>query len=221
MFVDYDSRQFAVDKMQVATVARQNSNYQANFKRLFDIAFSFGALFFIAPILILVAIAIKLESRGPIFFRQTRNGINGTTFQIYKFRSMRHAPEQQFAQATKGDGRITKLGALLRKTSIDELPQLLNVLKGEMSIVGPRPHPVKLDELYASSLANYMKRYDVKPGLTGLAQILGHRGPTPTAEIMKMRLDADLEYASVVTLAKDINILVLTVPAVFALKNAH
>jgi putative colanic acid biosysnthesis UDP-glucose lipid carrier transferase len=210
MFVDFDSR-----PTPLVSETPRSAFVLSNFiKRSLDVIIATFGLILISPVLVIVACAIKLESRGPVFFRQVRNGLNGTTFKIYKFRSMHFAPSQEFVQATKNDARITWLGSFLRKSSIDELPQLINVLKGEMSIVGPRPHPLALDNEYATLLPHYMKRYDVKPGLTGLAQVMGYRGPTSTTDVMKNRLEADLKYISKQSLFVDIKILILTIPAV-------
>jgi putative colanic acid biosysnthesis UDP-glucose lipid carrier transferase len=220
MFVDYENRALSrvIDRSDSNSVDK--SNLKIAIKRVFDVCVAGVILVLVSPVLLLVAFAIKFESSGPVFFRQTRNGLNGSTFEIFKFRSMRHAPTQEFEQAVKGDARITWLGSFLRKSSIDELPQLLNVLKGEMSIVGPRPHPLALDAQYTAELPNFMNRYNVKPGLTGLAQISGHRGPTATADLMKKRLDADLKYIAVQTSILDLKILLRTVPAVLSSQNA-
>jgi putative colanic acid biosynthesis UDP-glucose lipid carrier transferase len=168
-------------------------------------------LLMMAPLLLLVAVMIRLDSRGPILFRQDRHGRNGEVFAIYKFRTMTAAASRQsFRQASVGDRRVTRLGRILRKTSIDELPQLLNVLRGEMSLVGPRPHPIALDAQYATLIPHYMGRYAVRPGMTGLAQVSGHRGPTPTVESMAARVRLDRRYISDWSLSMDLRILLRT-----------
>ncbi|MFE1601544.1 exopolysaccharide biosynthesis polyprenyl glycosylphosphotransferase [Methylobacterium sp. ID0610] len=170
------------------------------------------ALILLAPLLTLVAIAIRVDSEGPVFFRQTRTGLNGRRFQIYKFRSMRvqeNGPVVQ--QATRGDLRVTRVGRILRKTSLDELPQLLNVLRGEMALVGPRPHALAHDEYYGQRIPSYTRRFAVKPGLTGWAQINGSRGETPTLAHMKRRIELDLWYIERRSLGLDLVILLRTV----------
>lgn len=186
---------------------------QAIAKRVFDVTLSAGALICLSPLMLLIACIIKLESRGPVLFRQIRNGKSGKTFEILKFRSMKFQPDAAFEQCAPTDTRVSALGKFLRKFGIDELPQLINVLRGEMSLVGPRPHPVELDSQFANMLPNYMDRYAVRPGLTGWAQILGRRGPTPTSEIMAARLAADLEYIRRWSLSFDLLIFARTVPA--------
>jgi putative colanic acid biosysnthesis UDP-glucose lipid carrier transferase len=180
-------------------------------KRLMDILIAATGLFFLAPLLVLVAIAIKLESSGPIFFRQERYGRNGVPFMIWKFRSMRALESHgAFVQATQGDSRITAVGQFLRSTSIDELPQLLNVLFGQMSIVGPRPHAKAMDDHYANLVQDYRDRHLVRPGLTGLAQIHGFRGPTDTLDAISARVSLDREYVRKWSVAGDIRIILQT-----------
>ena len=129
------------------------------------------------PLFFLVAILIRLESSGPVFFIQKRNGLNGKEFMIFKFRSMYFVGNAEVIQAKKNDSRVTKIGKLLRKTSVDELPQIFNIFIGDMSFVGPRPHAIEHNHEYGTKIENYMRRHLVKPGLTGYAQIKGHRGP--------------------------------------------
>ncbi len=186
---------------------------QAVAKRVFDLLVSGGALLCVSPFLLLVACIIKYESPGPALFRQVRNGRSGKTFQILKFRTMRFEPTAAFRQCAPSDRRVMPFGSFLRKTSIDELPQLINVLRGDMSLVGPRPHPVELDSQFAGIIPNYMDRYAVRPGLTGWAQVLGRRGPTPTPDVMTMRLAADLEYIKRWSLSFDLLIFSRTIPA--------
>jgi putative colanic acid biosynthesis UDP-glucose lipid carrier transferase len=187
-----------------------------------DIVVAGGALLFFAPLLIVIAVLIKLESRGPIMFRQTRGGLNGQAFTIYKFRSMRCQENGvKVVQAQRDDDRITTIGRIIRKTSIDELPQLLNVLKGDMSIVGPRPHALAHDDQYSALIANYRLRFRARPGLTGLAQIKGLRGGTSEVQAMSARIDADNEYIERWTFGGDVKILLLTVPHLLMAENAY
>lgn len=169
--------------------------YRSFFKRAIDVLGSGAGLLFLSPFLILVAIMIRMESKGPALFSQRRTGYHGKEFKIFKFRSMRVEEDGEVVrQAMRGDDRITPLGAFLRKSSIDELPQLINVLKGDMSLVGPRPHALAHDRYYGAAIAGYESRFLVRPGITGLAQVQGHRGATPDVESMAKRIDKDLEY---------------------------
>jgi len=169
------------------------------------------ALVLLSPLLLLTAIAIKLDSRGPVFFMQTRNGYNQKEIQVFKFRTMKVMENgAEFKQAEKNDARVTRIGSFLRKSSIDELPQLINVLKGEMSIVGPRPHPVALNFDYGARMMRYDNRHKVKPGITGWAQINGYRGPTDTPDKMRKRVEFDLEYIENWSLWFDLRIIILT-----------
>lgn len=191
-------------------------------KRAMDILVAGGALLFFAPLLALIAVLIKLESPGPVLFRQSRGGLNGQAFTIFKFRSMRCQENgAKVVQAQRDDDRITTVGRIIRKTSIDELPQLLNVLKGDMSIVGPRPHAVAHDEHYGALIPNYHLRFRTRPGLTGLAQIKGLRGGTSEVEAMAARVDADNAYIERWTLSGDIKILLMTVPHLLMAENAY
>lgn len=191
-------------------------------KRAMDVLVAGGALLFFAPLLALVAVLIKLESPGPVLFRQSRGGLNGQAFTIFKFRSMRCQENgSNVVQAKRDDNRITTVGRIIRKTSIDELPQLLNVLKGDMSIVGPRPHALAHDEHYGAQITNYHLRFRARPGLTGLAQIKGLRGGTNEVEAMAARVDADNEYIERWTLSGDIKILLMTVPHLLLAENAY
>jgi len=168
---------------------------EAVFKRAMDLVIASAALLFLSPILLLVAAAVKLTSRGPVLFRQRRYGLDGEEILVYKFRSMRVCEDGGVVmQAKKGDPRVTRVGAILRKTSIDELPQLFNVLQGKMSLVGPRPHAIAHNELYRKLINGYMIRHKVRPGMTGLAQVNGLRGETETLEKMSERVRYDLEY---------------------------
>lgn len=192
------------------------------YKRTFDILFSTAALIGIAPVLIGIALAIKLTSPGPILFRQDRYGLDGKRIGVYKFRSMQVMENSDVVvQATKNDTRITPVGSFLRRTSLDELPQFFNVLVGDMSVVGPRPHAVAHNEEYRKSIDYYMLRHKVRPGITGWAQINGWRGETDTLEKMQKRIEFDLEYIRNWSLMLDIKIIFLTVFKGFINKNAY
>jgi putative colanic acid biosynthesis UDP-glucose lipid carrier transferase len=164
------------------------------------------------PFLAVVALAILLESRGPVFFRQRRTGLDGRIFTIYKFRSMNVMEDgADVPQATRGDNRVTWIGRFLRRSSIDELPQLINVFKGEMSLVGPRPHAIAHDQYYTQMVPSYHLRFRAKPGITGLAQIAGFRGEIRDIPHMQARVSRDLEYIADWSLGMDMRILFLTV----------
>ncbi|NRP59893.1 undecaprenyl-phosphate glucose phosphotransferase [Marinobacterium sp. xm-d-564] len=187
----------------------------AMFKSLFDRTVALLGLIALAPLLILVSLIIKLTSKGPVFFKQTRQGWNGKPFSIYKFRSMYLHEDTTVKQATKDDARITPIGRLLRRTSIDELPQLINVIKGEMALVGPRPHAIAHNQQYSNTISTYMMRHKIKPGLTGWAQVNGSRGETDTLEKMETRIKYDLEYINNWSIWFDIEILLKTPYALF------
>jgi putative colanic acid biosysnthesis UDP-glucose lipid carrier transferase len=177
-------------------------------KRLIDVVGAGIGLVFLAPFLLLVALIIRLESHGPVLFRQRRKGRGGVPFVIYKFRTMRCLEDgPEIRQAERDDCRTTWLGAFLRRSSIDELPQLLNVLKGDMSLVGPRPHALAHDEFYGAAVENYDARFLARPGISGLAQVSGLRGATPTVEWMTARVALDLEYITRWSIALDLRIL--------------
>ena len=191
-------------------------------KNLFDRLGAFTLIVLLAPLLLLLAVLIRLTSKGPALFRQNRHGVGGEFIEILKFRSMtlHEEPEGQVTQATSTDPRITNIGRFLRKTSLDELPQLFNVLKGEMSLVGPRPHAIEHNELYKSRIPKYMLRHKVKPGMTGWAQVNGFRGLTDTPEKMAMRIEHDLWYIKNWSLWLDLKILLMT-PLVMIHRNAN
>ena len=193
-------------------------------KSIEDKVLSFIILILIIPVLIGVAIAVKLDSPGPVFFRQNRTGWNGKAFSIWKFRSMRInqqvSDNQPLKQAEKNDPRITKVGAFIRKTSLDELPQIFNVLKGDMSLVGPRPHAVQHDEVYSQRIGDYYARHNIKPGITGLAQVRGYRGETKELDQMTKRIESDIEYINNWSVWLDLSILVRTATA-FTGKDAY
>ncbi len=177
---------------------------------------------FFAPVLLLTALLIKLESPGPALFRQTRGGLNGRLFTIYKLRSMRCEENgPSVVQAQRGDDRITRIGKLIRMASVDELPQLLNVLKGDMSLVGPRPHAQAHDDYYGALIPSYKQRFQARPGLTGLAQIRGLRGATGDVDEMSQRIKADIDYIDNWSLLSDIRIMLLTVPHLLLAENAY
>ncbi|MFL9891731.1 putative colanic acid biosysnthesis UDP-glucose lipid carrier transferase [Burkholderia sp. WP9] len=192
-------------------------------KRVFDRLFALAALTALAPVMLVIAAAVKLNSPGPVFFRQKRKGIDGNQFEIYKFRSMRVHKEEvgKITQATRRDPRITAVGAFLRRTSLDELPQFINVLRGEMSVVGPRPHALEHDDIYKDLVKGYMHRYRIKPGITGWAQINGYRGETDRIEKMMGRVKLDLYYMQHWTFWLDIKIVVLTLWKGFVGSNAY
>jgi len=191
-------------------------------KRAFDVAVAAAALILLSPALAMVALLIRLDSPGPALFRQKRYGLNQEPFRIFKFRTMRVMDDGAVVrQATRADARITRIGATLRRLSIDELPQLLNVLIGDMSIVGPRPHALAHDQLYFQRLALYARRHNVKPGITGWAQVRGHRGEIPDDSAMLARLDHDLYYIDNWSLWLDVKIMFMTVFSRRAHANAY
>lgn len=190
-------------------------------KRAIDLLIAVPALIVLAPLFALIALAIKLDSKGPALFRQTRTGMCGRAFGIFKFRTM-HVLENgnDVVQAREDDLRTTRVGRFLRRYSLDELPQLLNVIAGEMSLVGPRPHAKAHDSYYTDRIADYRHRYAVKPGMTGWAQINGHRGPTPTVESMAARVDCDAWYVRHADCALDLKILFRTPLEILRPRNA-
>jgi undecaprenyl-phosphate galactose phosphotransferase/putative colanic acid biosynthesis UDP-glucose lipid carrier transferase len=191
-------------------------------KRAMDISLSLVALLFFMPVLVLTAIAIKLDGPGPVIFRQNRKGFNRSQFVMLKFRTMtvqENGPS--VAQATREDPRVTPIGRLLRSASIDELPQLVNVLKGDMSLIGPRPHALAHDNYFEKLLSDYAFRHHVKPGLTGWAQCNGARGATPSIEHIAERVKLDLWYVNNWSLWLDLQILVKTFYEVLRKRNAY
>jgi putative colanic acid biosysnthesis UDP-glucose lipid carrier transferase len=191
-------------------------------KRSSDIVLSVLILILIAPILLAIAIGVKMSSPGPAIFKQRRNGLDGGEIVVYKFRSMTAQDNGSVVrQATKQDPRITPFGAFIRRTSLDELPQFINVLQGRMSIVGPRPHAVAHNDQYRQLIKAYMVRHKVKPGITGWAQVNGHRGETDTIEKMQARVEYDLEYLRNWTLGLDLRIIARTVRLVFFDRHAY
>ena len=191
-------------------------------KRVLDLFLSLIILFIIALPMLIIYCAIKLDSPGPVIFKQRRYGLSGDTFWVWKFRSMSALDNgEHIQQASKGDKRITRLGSFLRKSSLDELPQFINVLQGNMSIVGPRPHAVAHNELYRHEIDQYMLRHIVKPGITGWAQVNGWRGETDTADKMEKRIEFDLHYIRNWSIILDIKIIFLTIFKGFVNKNAY
>lgn len=189
-------------------------------KRLFDFFTALSILLVISPLMIAIALLIKYTSPGPVIFKQRRYGIDGEAFMVYKFRSMTVCEDgNAITQATQNDARVTPLGAILRKTSLDELPQLFNVLTGSMSIVGPRPHAIAHNEHYRKIIHGYMWRHKVKPGMTGWAQINGYRGETDTLDKMKGRVIYDISYLKNWSLWLDLTIIFRTIKLV--VKDAH
>jgi putative colanic acid biosynthesis UDP-glucose lipid carrier transferase len=191
-------------------------------KRVSDVVLSILILLMISPILLIVFIAVKMGSPGPAIFRQRRYGLDGKEIVVYKFRSMTVTEDGgKVTQATKNDSRVTPLGAVLRRTSIDELPQFINVLQGRMSIVGPRPHAVSHNEMYRKLIKGYMVRHKVKPGITGWAQVNGCRGETDTLDKMQSRIDYDLDYLRNWSLRLDLYIIFRTVKLVSKDQQAY
>jgi len=191
-------------------------------KRATDLVFASLALLAAAPVMLLIATAIKLTSPGPVLFRQRRYGLNGEEIFVYKFRSMTVCEDGPvIAQASKQDQRVTPLGRILRKTSLDEVPQLLNVLQGKMSMVGPRPHAVAHNEMYRKLISGYMIRHKVRPGITGLAQVSGLRGETETVEKMRERVKYDLQYLSHWSPWLDFKIVLRTLLVLWRDRNAY
>ena len=191
-------------------------------KRVSDFIVAALILLLISPLMIAIAIGVKLSSPGPVLFKQRRYGLDGRKIVVYKFRSMTVAEDGDVVrQATRNDSRITPFGAFLRRTSLDELPQFINVLQGRMSVVGPRPHAVAHNEMYRKLIRGYMIRHKVRPGVTGLAQVLGYRGETDTVEKMKGRIECDLAYLRSWSLLLDLQIILKTVVVVLQRKNAY
>jgi putative colanic acid biosysnthesis UDP-glucose lipid carrier transferase len=191
-------------------------------KRLSDVILSVLILILISPLLLLISLGVKLSSPGPVIFKQRRYGLDGEEIVVYKFRSMTVSENgNSVVQATRNDPRITRFGAFLRKTSLDELPQFINVLQGRMSIVGPRPHAVAHNELYRKQIKGYMIRHKVKPGITGWAQVNGYRGETELLEKMEARIDFDLDYLRNWSLPFDFYIIFKTISVVVKDQNAY
>jgi lipopolysaccharide/colanic/teichoic acid biosynthesis glycosyltransferase len=216
---------FALAPIFPLTRARSNAPaawLHSALKRTLDLAIAVPAIIAILPVLAAIAVWIRLDSAGPALFRQTRLGLNGRPFGILKFRTMSVIEDDaNVVQATRGDARITRAGRFLRVSSFDELPQLLNVIRGEMSLVGPRPHAWAHDVFYTGLIANYVCRQDAKPGITGWAQINGFRGETQTVDSMRRRVDLDLWYAKHASILLDLLILLRTPGELLRRRNAY
>ncbi len=220
-----DTHLFDDGKIPIVTPRREPLRFFFNrqVKRVFDVAFSFLVLLFLIPfVLPFIALAIKLDSEGPVFFKQLRSGRNGKPFWCYKFRTMQVNAEAHSLQASKRDPRITKVGSFLRKTSLDELPQFFNVLIGDMSVVGPRPHMLKHTEEYSEIIHNFKIRHFINSGITGYAQVNGFRGETKDNSMMEMRVLYDNWYLENWSLSLDIKIILKTVwNAIWGEENAY
>ena len=181
-------------------------------KRALDLTVAITVGVVALPVLVIAAILIKLDSKGPVLFRQIRHGFNNKPIRVFKFRTMTTLDDGcvSFRQAVRGDSRVTRVGRILRRTNIDELPQLINVIRGEMSIVGPRPHAVAHNEMYVDRIVRMSRRHNVKPGITGWAQVNGLRGETDTIEKMRKRVEYDLYYIDNWSLWLDIKIIIIT-----------
>jgi len=191
-------------------------------KRTFDIAMSFCTLLVFLPLLLTIAMLVRLESRGPALFRQRRTGLHGEIFTVFKFRTMTVAEDgDTVRQATVDDARVTALGAILRKLSLDELPQLLNVLRGDMSLIGPRPHAVAHDEAWGKQVPGYERRFRTRPGLTGYAAVCGFRGEVKDLQAIVDRVESDNEYIDTWTFGLDMKIVWRTLPLIFGDARAY
>jgi exopolysaccharide biosynthesis polyprenyl glycosylphosphotransferase len=207
-----------IQMLDLSSTPTESLDY-ALFKRVFDVAFSLGVLVLVAPLFGLIALIIRLTSRGPIFFIQERIGLNGKPFQMYKFRSMRvgPSPESDTQWTTAEDARRTSFGALLRKTSLDELPQFINVLRGDMSVVGPRPERPHFVQKFLQEVSRYNHRHSLKVGITGWAQVNGWRGDTS----IEKRIEFDLYYLQNWTFTFDLRIILMTVFSGLLNRNAY
>ncbi|TCQ98260.1 lipopolysaccharide/colanic/teichoic acid biosynthesis glycosyltransferase [Neorhizobium sp. JUb45] len=207
--------------MSSATINPPFERPEFSIKRVVDLAISAIAILALLPLLTLLYVAVKLTTPGPALFVQARYGLGGVPFKCYKYRTMYVTREPStFTQCVRDDPRVTPLGKILRATSLDELPQLFNVFLGSMSLVGPRPHPLKLDDDFAGQIHHYRDRFRVKPGITGLAQIMGSRGETASLGDMERRIAADRSYVENQSLALDLGILCATIPCVIKGTNA-
>jgi Undecaprenyl-phosphate glucose phosphotransferase len=205
----------------IQLLRRPLSLFDRVIKRVFDVTAAIMGLLMLTPVALFVSIAIKLDSRGPVLFRQTRHGYNNETIRIFKFRTMTTTEEgHAFVQAKKDDPRVTSVGRVLRRTNIDELPQLVNVLLGDMSIVGPRPHPIALNKKFEQHISPFSRRHNVKPGITGWAQVNGFRGETDTLEKMQRRFECDVYYIDNWSFMLDMKIILMTLLSKSAYLNA-
>ena len=212
-----------IDGMPVVAMCETPfTSFNGMVKRISDIVIAGVLLLLLLPLLVIVAVGVKLSSKGPVLFKQRRYGLDGQEIIVYKFRSMKVMEDGAIVtQATLNDKRVTPFGQIIRKTSLDELPQFINVLQGRMSVVGPRPHAVTHNEMYRKLIKGYMIRHKVKPGITGWAQVNGCRGETKTVENMKDRIDYDLEYLKKWSLALDLQIILKTILLVFKDSKAY
>lgn len=191
-------------------------------KRSFDFAMAFAALLVFLPLLLTIALLVRLESHGPALFRQRRTGLHGRIFTVFKFRTMTVAEDgATVRQATVGDARVTAIGAILRKLSLDELPQLLNVLRGDMSLIGPRPHAVSHDEMWGAQVPGYERRFRARPGLTGYAAVCGFRGEVKDLQAIVDRVESDNEYIDTWSFGLDLKIIWRTLPLIFGDSRAY
>lgn len=219
----HDPETARVGSMRTLKLARAPMSLRNRvLKRAFDMALASALLVAAAPVFLAIAVAIKLDSDGPVLFRQRRCGFNQKTFRVFKFRSMTTLDDgARIEQAQRGDSRVTRVGAFLRSTNLDELPQLLNVFLGQMSLVGPRPHALAHDSEYGERIRIYANRHKVKPGITGWAQVHGFRGATERLEHMRRRVEHDLHYIEHWSLMLDIKILILTLASPSSYRNAY
>ena len=215
MSVTHPFRPFepATAARDVGASVRLSAAGESRAKRVFDVLVAVLLLLLFLPLLLVTAAALKLETPGPVLFRQARTGLGGRPFQILKLRSM-HAAVTAGAvkQTERGDPRVTRVGRVIRALSIDELPQLLNVVRGEMSLVGPRPHAISHDQAWAKMVPGYARRFSARPGLTGLAQVQGHRGEISDPEALRRRIEADLRYIDHWSFGGDIVLMLRTAP---------
>ncbi len=211
------------EAVMINVYERPLAGWASILKRTEDAVLSLLLLILFLPLMALIAVGVKLDSRGPVFFRQQRFGFNNNPIWVYKFRTMRVAAQDDtlVPQAQRSDPRVTRFGALLRRTSLDELPQLINVLRGDMSLVGPRPHAIAHNEFYAKCIDRYLHRHRVKPGITGWAQVNGLRGETPTVDTMHARVNHDLFYIENWSIWFDVWILLRTLTVGFMHPNAY
>ncbi|TPW27929.1 sugar transferase [Pararhizobium mangrovi] len=218
-----DIRTVPANDLHSTGVALKVSPYlHSRTKRGLDITFALSLLLFFAPLFLLIALVVVSSSRGGVFFRQARGGRSGAPFRIVKFRSMRAQPvDAAVVQARRRDPRVTRVGRVLRATSTDELPQLINVLRGDMSMVGPRPHAIDHDRYYAAMVDGYTRRFAARPGITGLAQTSGCRGETTTHDAMQQRVDADLAYIANASFSGDMVILARTAINLLVDRNVY
>jgi lipopolysaccharide/colanic/teichoic acid biosynthesis glycosyltransferase len=223
VFVDTESAGFSpayVSRRQAASSIRYLSSRR---RRALELLIASGLLVLLLPLMGMIAASVRIGSKGPVLFRQKRHGKEKAEFELLKFRSMycSQSLDPGVTQATRDDPRVTSVGRVLRRTSLDELPQLWNVIKGDMSLIGPRPHAIEHDALYEQIIGRYSERFGAKPGITGLAQVSGARGATPRPEDMQCRIDLDIQYLQTASLALDCRILLSTVKEVIGSDAAY